>query len=99
MTRFNLAGVVLRAGDGTPAATYHLIGDTGVNLRDHVGNRVEVNGVVKDRSQVATRQPPQTADNATGTAGTAGTPTVQTGTQLSIKSDTGIKAAGAECVQ
>jgi len=69
--------------DGTPAATYHLSGSAGVNLQDHLGKRVEVSGVIDQQSQIATRQPAQPADDKA--TGTAGTPAVQTGTQLSIK--------------
>jgi hypothetical protein len=85
--------------DGTPAATYHLAGKPDVNLQDHVGRRVEVSGVIDQQSQVTTRQSAQPADNATGTAGKPGTPTVQTGTQLQIKrlDVTAVKRAGGEC--
>jgi hypothetical protein len=85
--------------DGTPAATYHLTGNAGVNLQDHIGSRVEVSGVVNAQSQISTRQSAQPADNATGTAGSAGTPTVQTGTQLSIQrlEVTAVKRTGGDC--
>ncbi|HJR59816.1 MAG TPA: hypothetical protein VJ813_10470 [Vicinamibacterales bacterium] len=85
--------------DGAPAATYELAGDAGVNLQDHVGRRVEVTGVIDQQSQVATRQSAQPADNATGTAGKPGTPTVQTGTQLSIKrlEVKAVKRTGGDC--
>jgi len=70
-----------------------------VNLQDHVGTRIEVSGVVDQQSQVATRQTAQPADNATGTAGKPGTPTVQTGTQLQIKrlEVTSVKRAAGDC--
>ena len=68
---------------GTPA-TYELRGTT-VNLEDHVGKRVEVSRIVDSQSQIATRESATPADNATGTAGKPGTPTVQTGTQLLIQ--------------
>ena len=83
--------------DGTPAATYQLHGSGGVNLVDHVGKRIEVNGVVREQAQIATREPAQVAgEKATGTAGT---PTVQTNTQLSIRQldVSGVKAAGGDC--
>jgi hypothetical protein len=74
------------ATEGAGAArTYQLITSGGVNLEDHVGKRVEVSGIVESQSQIATRESPRPADNATGTAGQPGTPTVQTGTQLSIE--------------
>ena len=84
--------------DGTPAATYQLQGSAGVNLADHIGKRIEVNGVVREQAQIATREAAQPAagDKATGTGGT---PTVQTNTQLSIRQldVAGVKAAGGDC--
>jgi hypothetical protein len=72
-----------KTDEGTPTATYHLSGSGGVNLQDHIGRRIEVNGVIDQQSEIATREPTEPAeDKATGTAGT---PAVQTGTQLSIR--------------
>ena len=84
--------------DGTPAATYHLTGGADINLQQHVGNRVEASGVVEQQSEIATRQPAQPADNAKGTAG-SGTPTVQTGTELSIRrmNVASVKHVGGDC--
>jgi len=84
---------------GGKAATYELTNTANVNLEEHVGKRVEVSGVVESQSQIATRQSPQTADNATGTAGKPGTPTVQTGTELSVQrlDVKTVKAAGGDC--
>ena len=83
--------------DGTPAATYHLSGSGGVNLQDHIGKRIEVSGVIDQQSQIATREPSQPADRKA--AGTSGTPTVQTGTQLSIQrlSVSSVKRADGDC--
>ena len=69
--------------DGTPPATYHLTGAQDLNLQEHVGDRVEATGVVESQSEIATRSTPQPPDNAQGTAGA--TPSVQTGTELSIR--------------
>ena len=84
--------------DGTTPATYQLHGSGGVNLADHVGQRVEVNGVVREQAQIATRESSQPAagDKA---AGTSGTPTVQTATQLSIRQldVTAVKRTGGDC--
>jgi hypothetical protein len=84
--------------DGRTPATYHLTDRPEMNLRQHVGTRVEATGVIDAQSQIATRESAQPADNASGTAGT-GTPTVQTGTQLSIKrfDVTSIRPVGGEC--
>jgi hypothetical protein len=85
--------------DGRPTTTYELSGNAGVNLLDHIGYQVEVSGVINEKSQIATRQPPQAAERATGTGGTPGTPTVQTETQLSIQrlDVSGIKRADGHC--
>jgi len=85
--------------EGRPAATYHLTGAPGVNLQELIGSRVEVSGVKNEQSRVATRQATQPAANATGTAGKGGTPTVQTGTELSIVhlDVTSVQRAGGEC--
>jgi hypothetical protein len=83
--------------DGIPAATYHLTSTPDVDLRPHVGSRVEASGIVDSQSQIATREPSQPAANATGTAGS--TPSVQTGTELAIKrfDVKSIKRVGGEC--
>jgi hypothetical protein len=83
--------------DGTPAATYHLSGSAGVNLKDHIGKRIEVSGVIDQQSRVATREPAQPADDKA--TGTAGTPTVQTGTQLTVErlDVTSVKRADGDC--
>ena len=86
------------AGDSA-TTTYHLTRTADINLMDHVGKRVEVSGVVESQSQIATREASRPADNATGTAGKPGTPTVQTGTQLSIQriAVSAVKPASGEC--
>jgi hypothetical protein len=83
--------------DGTPAATYQLHGSAGVNLIDHVGTRIEVSGIVREQAQIATREAARPADDKA--AGTAGTPTVQTTTTLSIKQldVTGVKQSSGDC--
>jgi hypothetical protein len=84
---------------GGRPATYELKGGGNVNLEDHVGKRVEVSGVVESQSQIATRETATPADNATGTAGKPGTPTVQTGTQLSVQrmDVKSVRATGGDC--
>ena len=84
---------------GGTSSTYQLTGGGNVNLENHVGKRVEVSGVVEAQSQIATREAPTPPDNATGTAGKPGAPTVQTGTQLLIqKMDVkSIRATGGDC--
>lgn len=86
-------------GEASVPATYHLTSTGNLNLQDHIGKRVEVAGVVEAQSQIATRESPQPADNATGTAGAPGTPTVQTGTRLNVQrmNVTNIRATGEDC--
>jgi hypothetical protein len=87
----------LRAGDATdtfvlttaqtatgePTATYQLVGLNGVNIRDHVGKHVEVQGILNAQQQVASQSTTDRAPNATGTSGT--TPSVSTATDLKIR--------------
>ena len=69
--------------DGTTPATYLLVATSGVNLGENVGNRVEVAGTVSTQQQVSTVTPAVPAQNKP--TGTAGTPTVQTQTQLDMR--------------
>ena len=86
-------------GAAAVPATYHLTSAANLNLQDHVGKRVAVAGIVEAQSQITTRQAPQPADNATGTAGSLGTPTVQTGTRLNVQrmNVTDVRPTGENC--
>jgi hypothetical protein len=77
-------------------ATYHLTGSEGVNLRDHVGQNVEVSGTIRAQQELASRAPAQPAERATGTSGT---PTVQTRTEIDIKQldVASVKPLGGSC--
>ena len=79
--------------------TYQLTTNGNVKLEDHVGKRVQVSGIVEEHAQISTRESPRPADNATGTAGQPGTPTVQTNTQLSVQrmEVRAIQATGGDC--
>lgn len=85
--------------NGVTPATYQLVGTAGVNLQDHVGKRIEVDGTLTEQQHVATSEAPTTADEKA--RGTSGTPTVQTGTQLAVRrlEVAGVKAAGGDCEQ
>jgi hypothetical protein len=72
-----------QTADGTTPATYHLNPPPNMRLQDHVGYRIEVTGVISDQQTVATREAPRAADQKA--TGTAGTPTVQTGTTLAVR--------------
>src|SRR5204863_9696555 len=63
-------------------ANYQLVGVDGVDLRQHIGKRVQVTGVLASQQEVATSSTPTQENKATGTAGK---PTVQTQTQLDIR--------------
>ena len=86
-----------RTVDGTPPATYQLTGAYDLNLQQHVGSRIEATGVVESQSEIATRTTAQPPDNARATSGT--TPSVQTGTELSIRrmDVTSVRALEGEC--
>lgn len=88
-----------QTSDTARAATYELAGQTGVNLQEHVGRRIQVTGIVESQSKIATRDAPRPADDTTGTTGTPGTPTVQTGTQLNVQrlNVTTVRPAEGEC--
>jgi hypothetical protein len=71
------------ASSGAQAtANYQLIGVDGVDLRQHIGERVQVTGVLASQQEVAARSEPREQEKATGTAGK---PTVQTETQVDIR--------------
>ncbi len=83
--------------DGRQPTTYQLSGSAGVNLTQHIGDRVSVQGVVRAQQESTTA--------TSGTAakakpqGTAGTPTVSTTTTLDLKrmDVTSISSAGGKC--
>ena len=82
-------------------ATYQLTAAQGVNLRDHIGRQVEVSGVVRAEQEIATASPSRPAANADDqkATGTAGTPTVQTRTQLQVRQMdvNSVKPTGDKC--
>ena len=71
------------AADSTTPATYQLLPAANVALNDHVGHRIEVQGIVEEQQHVATTETAKPVDEKA--TGTAGTPTVQTGTQLALR--------------
>jgi hypothetical protein len=74
------------AQGGLPAATYQLVGTEGVNLKEHVGERVEVKGIMEAQKRVDARSTTEAPKNAgEKPTGTTGTPAVSTETQLDIK--------------
>ena len=83
--------------DTSVPATYQLEGSGGANLNDHIGKRVEVTGVIAEQQHVATTETAKPADEKA--TGTAGTPTVQTGTQLALRTlqVKGVRPLGESC--
>lgn len=81
---------------GPGAATYHLAGVEGVNLHDHTGKIVEVNGVLVAQQQTASRSAAPADDKTTGTAGT---PEVTTRTTVDIRKVevNSIRRTGGDC--
>jgi hypothetical protein len=86
-----------QAATGEPTATYQLVGLEGVNLRDHIGRQIEVQGILNAQQQVASRSTTDPAPNATGTSGS--TPSVSTTTNLKIRrfDVQQVKSVGKEC--
>jgi hypothetical protein len=76
---------VLTTG-GTDAATYNLVAREGVNLADHVGSQVEVDGILTAQQETASRaETPADTDKGKKATGTAGTPSVATVTSVDIR--------------
>jgi hypothetical protein len=85
------------AADGRETTTYQLAGSAGVNLADHVGHRIAVQGIVRSQqeSTIATSAA-ATADKAKGTSGT---PTVATTATVDLKhmDVTSVTRAAGKC--
>lgn len=79
-------------------ATYQLVGPAGVNLQDHIGQRVEVSGTIQAQQEVASRTTAVPAEEDRP-SGTSGTPTVVTKTEIDIKrvSVAAVKPLGETC--
>jgi hypothetical protein len=80
--------------DSNPA-TYQLTGND-VNLRDYVGQQVEVSGTVRSEQEIATSG---VATAQKPAKGVDGTPTVETKTDLDIRQMTvsAVKPSGERC--
>src|SRR5918996_1170608 len=73
--------------EGSPeSATYQLVGAPGVNLQEHVGQRVRASGTMEARQAKGTQTMATPADQErpAGTSGTSDTPAVQTRTDVAI---------------
>ena len=89
-----------QADGSAESATYQLVAGPGVDLQEHVGHRVKVNGTMEMR-QSATTQTVATpaATNGNAGSGAAGQPTVQTRTDVAINRLTvqSVAGLGEEC--
>jgi hypothetical protein len=83
---------------GEQPVTYHLVGGEGETLRDNVGRQLEVSGKITEEQRTATRST-STVPADDRPRGTAGTPQVQTETQLNVRrlEVTSVKPTGIEC--
>jgi hypothetical protein len=78
-----------RTEGGGEATTYQLVAAPNVNLRDHVGHRVEISGVADTQHELASRTTAVPSDRdrdrderPTGTSGTA---KIETKTEIDVK--------------
>jgi hypothetical protein len=65
-------------------ATYQLVGASDVNLKDHLGHRVEVNGTMNAQQEIASSTTAVPTERSRPT-GTSGSPKVETKTEIDIK--------------
>lgn len=88
-----------RAEGSADSATYQLVGTQAAQLRDQVGRRIEVSGTLEAQQEIASQAKAQAKPDSDRPTGTAGTPTVQTKTEIDIKRLTvaSIKPLGDKC--
>jgi len=86
------------APDSPKPATYNLNANAALNLRQYVGQQVEVSGTVRAEQQV-TSSSGTTPEKAA--KGTSGTPTVETKTELDVRQldVSSVKPSGGKCEQ
>jgi hypothetical protein len=81
---------------GLQAATYHLVPDEGIDLREHVGREIQVDGVIRTQQQTTATASSPADPNAVGTAGQ---PAVATRTELDVNrfEVSSVKSVGQGC--
>jgi len=84
--------------DAAKPATYNLNASAEVNLRQYVGQQVEVSGTIRSEQQV-TSSSGVTPEKAA--KGTSGTPTVETQTDLDVRQldVSSVRPTGGKCEQ
>jgi hypothetical protein len=70
----------MRAEGASESATYHLTGLEGVELGDHVGQQVEVSGILRAEQEVVSISGPAEVEKKA-----EGTPVVETRTEVDVK--------------
>lgn len=86
-----------KQAEGAPeTATFQLIGAKDVNLDEHVGEQVEVSGIVRTEQQIVSGGG---AVELQSTKGTTGTAVVETKTELDVKrlEVSSVKPTGHRC--
>jgi hypothetical protein len=85
-----------KAEDSAKATTYQLKANDRVNLRDYLGQQVEVSGTVRAEQEVTSSSGTTPAKAAKGTSGT---PTVETKTDLDVRQldVTSVRPTGSKC--
>jgi hypothetical protein len=85
-----------RAEGASATSTYELSAPPNVNLREYVGQQVEVSGMLRSVQKITSRGDAVTDER---TKGTSGTPVVQTKSELEVKrvAVNSVKPAGAAC--
>jgi hypothetical protein len=90
-----------RTAGSAQTATYQLVAGPNINLRDHIGDRVEVSGVADSQHELASRTTavPTDRDRSDRPTGTTGTPKIETKTEVDVKrlSVTAIKPLADSC--
>ena len=71
-----------RTTEGETTATYQLLGGPSDQLRDQVGRRVEVTGILNTQQEVESLS---TTERSRRAKGTSGTPTVSTTTSVDVR--------------
>ncbi|OFW04651.1 MAG: hypothetical protein A3H96_09700 [Acidobacteria bacterium RIFCSPLOWO2_02_FULL_67_36] len=89
------------ADDRNQTATYQLAGAGDIKLADHVGERIEVSGVVTEQQVIGTVASGPARQKTTGTSGGANAPRVETTTELNIRrmDVSAIRPLGGRCAR
>jgi hypothetical protein len=89
--------IASRSEGANATATYQLIPNPDVNLRDYIGQQVEVSGAVQSQTDVTSTAGKTTTQSSAKATG--GSPTVQTKTDVDVKrlEVSSVKPSGGSC--